>query len=247
MAAGASITGLVLHKARPVAGVVVVLDGSDLPRARLAETHEATTDASGRFRFDDVLPGGEFRLYTRMASPAALGQASIPRDVTAPGIRETLEVGELNLHPGHRVRGRVLLADGRRPEGVLAVLERSTADDAQQQPVDDDGAFAFEGVPSESVVLWFRAAKANYVFGYRLSHQNASLDWLVRAALCGRVDDDLEIAVLLEPGFGSAYVAREFRRQRSLNERIADQRRIECAPLHGIAPEQVSRIGTHAR
>ncbi len=180
-----------------------------------------------------------------MGSPAEQHLASIPRDVTAPGDRQTLEVAELNLHPGHRLRGRVLFADGQRPADVLAVLERSTAGDEQQQPLDANGTFTFEGVPSESVVLWFRTAGANHVSGYRLSPQHYSLDYLLRAALCGRVDDDLELIVLMEPGAATAYVPGEFRRRRRLaptDGRLADQQRIESDPLRGVPPELVTRV-----
>ena len=154
----------------------------------------------------------------------------------APEIGQTLQVGELNLHPGHRVHGRVFFSDAHRPDGVLAVLERSGGEDVQERPLDADGAFAFEGVPSESVVLWFRTAEANLVPGYRLSPQSYSLDYLMRAALCGRVDDDLQLAVLFEPGAAAAYVSSDYHRRRRLapqDTRHSDQQRIESSPLAG--------------
>jgi hypothetical protein len=53
-------------------------------------------------------------------------------------------------------------------------------------------------------VLSFHTTGLNRVHGYRLSSQNLSLDEGRLTALCGRVDEDVELSVLFEPGASPA-------------------------------------------
>ena len=249
LAAGSTITGRVLRKTHPVAGAVVGL-AAFYPQggsAKSLEAHEATTDDVGRFTLHGVQPDVDFHLSTRMNGPAGL--AAISREIISPGEGRTADVGELNLHPTHRLRGQVVLSDGKAiPNGLRVILERAQAADVQETDVDELGRFELRGIPSESVALSFHAGAAGNVPGYRLSPQCYSLDYRWRATLCGRIDDDLDVLALFEPSEGPEYRPGQLRRvvwaQGDL--RGLQQRRVESEPLRGVPGELVSRDASHA-
>ncbi len=267
---GAIVTGRVARKAKGVEGVVVGLTGFAPRGGNFSEAHESITDGEGRFIMHGVQSGADFHLFTRMGSPASENLAAITRDIQAPGDLQTLDIGELNLHPAHRVRGRVVFADssldipnsvrvGPRflplpprlavkrnavPPGIQAVVERPALLDFQKTSVDERGEFAFEGVPSESIVLSFQVPRGGAVPGYQISPQCYSLDYYWRSALCGRVDDDVEIIVLFAPGETSRYSRGKMRQPRRINgdPLSLQQRRIEFEPLRGVPSELLLRL-----
>ena len=244
LAAGSTITGRVLRKTHPVAGAVVGLavfypQGGN---GKSLEAHEATTDDLGRFSMRGVQPDADFHLYTQMNGPAGL--AAISREVVSPGEGRTADVGELNLHPTHRLRGQVVLSDGKAiPNGVRVTLERAHAADVQETEVDELGRFELRGIPSETVALSFHMGAAGNMPGYRLSPQCYSLDYRWRATLCGRIDDDLDVLVLFDPSEGPEYRPGQLRRVVSAqgDSRGLQQRRVESEPLRGVPTELVSR------
>ena len=248
---GAIVTGRVLHRARRIEGVQVGLAGFSRQGRDFFESHQATTDRKGRFVIEGVHPGADFHLFTRMGSPEGQPLAAIPREIESPADRQMLDVGELNLHPAHHLTGRVICSDGKpAPEDLIVTLERTRGDDVQECAVDAHGRFSFDCVPSESVVLSFHTPGEHAVHGYRLSGQSFSLDYMVRATLCGRVDEDLEIVVLFEPGLSAAYIPGQLRRgERSwgADHRFGEQKRIEAAPLRGVPPELISRLEKRAQ
>ncbi len=155
---GTTLTGRVLTGARPAAGVPVRLTGlgGGTTLVEFAGNYDAVTDASGRFTFNHVYPLREFRLFTRMSEQGEVSGVAIPQTVLSGGTGKTLEVGELNLHPTHRVRGRVMLAgSGRHLPRMVVRLERLAAPDTREVEVDEKNSFSFEGVPAESVSLEF--------------------------------------------------------------------------------------------
>ena len=124
----------------------------------------------------------------------------------SPAAGRTLEIGEVNVYPTHRVRGRLILTDQDRPPGhIVAVLERFELRDLLEVLVESDGSFTFEAVPSESVVLSFHSWHQHAVIGYRLSPQNPCLDAVLKCTLCGSVEEDCQLNVLLEPGSSNTY------------------------------------------
>jgi hypothetical protein len=106
------------------------------------------------------------------------------------------------------------------------------------------GGFGFGGVPSESVVLSFKVPRVGAIPGYQISRQCYSLDYYWRSALCGRVDDDVEIAVLFEPGETSEYARGKMRQTRHINgdPLSLQQHRIESEPLRGVPNEWLQRL-----
>ena len=106
---GSTITGRVFHKARPAKGVAVALVAIPVavvnrvvvvgqPQTSIAPI-TSTTDAEGRFAFEQVLSDSMYYLYTPIRGMLDENLAAIVREIRSPGGGQTLEFGEVNLHP----------------------------------------------------------------------------------------------------------------------------------------------------
>ena len=95
---------------------------------------------------------------------------------------------------GHRIKGRVLLSDGKAlPPKTRLVISREDAWDVQRVFLDQEGRFEISGLPTERYSLNVS------VRGYRLSPKNHSLDAQNRRLL-GTIDQDIDtLKILLEP------------------------------------------------
>jgi hypothetical protein len=115
-------------------------------------------------------------------------------DLTTSAERTVLDVGDLEVRPGFRVSGKVVLGDGREsPPHTRLTVSRESVSDPQEVALREDGSFDLSGVPGEVVSLSVR------VPGYRLSKKNASLVPIRETHLLGRVQGDVSLTVLLEP------------------------------------------------
>lgn len=105
-------------------------------------------------------------------------------------------MGDLPVARGSRVRGRVLLADGKPlPPGTRLLVSREEAWDSRLVELGPDGRFAMAGLPAERYRL------AVSVPGYRVSPANRSVDPDVPGSLLGTIDRDVDsLAIQLEPG-----------------------------------------------
>jgi hypothetical protein len=150
---GASLTGRVLHNARAVEGVAIGVSGVSL-RGEMIGPYQSVTDRDGRFAIEHVN-----RLFARMESLVADNLAAVTQQVRSGVNGQSVEVGELNLHPAHRVHGRIMMADGQGvPANTRAVIERIRAADLQETAVDAKGHFSFQEIPSEQVALSFHTS-----------------------------------------------------------------------------------------
>jgi hypothetical protein len=175
--AGTTVSGRVLKNARPVEGVQLGLVERSSSATNVDTICEATSDRDGRFTIEHVGPNRDYCLYTKMASVARQNLAAIKRDFRSGRDGQMTEVAEVNLHPAHRVRARLVFSDepDHTPD-VCVVLSRASIPDSQDVDPDKDGTFVFEGVPSESIVLSLHTFGLRWVHGYRLSPQHDSLD-----------------------------------------------------------------------
>jgi hypothetical protein len=167
----------------------------------LAVAEETFTDSEGRFVLCRARANADYFVFTPMAPLAAANLSAVGREVRTGNPGSAVELGEISMHPAHRVHGVLSFkgAPSKRPQ-VRAVLGRWTMPDAQEVIVSETGEFTFQGVPSEPIALTFHENGRTMIEGYRLATQNVSLDYLSLQELHGRVDDDLDLTVLLEPG-----------------------------------------------
>src|SRR5262249_35871318 len=130
----------------------------------------AATDEKGVFQITNVPPGDSLVLYGLMSSMSAHG-AVRARAVSTGKSGSVSDVGDLQLTPGHKLSGRLVLADGKPvPTGTRILLSREEAWDSAQATADKEGHFGFAGLPSE---LYSLGVKVN---GYHLSPKNVSID-----------------------------------------------------------------------
>ncbi len=240
---GTTVSGRVLHQARPVSGVVVALTPADPTAPRnVIGAYEATSDDDGQFTFHNVHPKMTFRLYTRMESLRERNLAAITRQVRSPMEGQAVETGELNLHPAHVIHGRVAThTDELPPPGTRIIVERIDLLDAQSTTVDSQGYFELRGLPSEPVALSIEMPQ------YKLSPLNKSLDTAHGAALVGRVDEDLCSIVLVHQGTPPPRIAhRYYYRHDGSVRRVAEdlqQQQLLTKPLVGLPPAIAARLG----
>lgn len=123
---------------------------------------------------------GEWYLYARMQSLAGRGAGAAVECATRRD-GEVVDIGELQVQPGYRLRGCVVLRDGKAVgDGMRMTLARDAIPgDDQTVLVGTDGRFEFAGVPAERVSL------APSVKGYALSLGRSSTGIL----MAGDVND----------------------------------------------------------
>jgi hypothetical protein len=191
--AGASVTGRVVKDGQPVPGIALGISPQDRRAGSYVGHFETETDADGRFSLSNIPAKTDYFFYGAIAS--ASGRDVMPtRRLYVGADGTTTDVGEIAIaSTGHRLRGRIELADGGElPEGVLIRLGRDSVPDSVVVKVGPAGTFEFTGVPTEVVNLSVR------VPGYAISSKNGSFDISGRRLL-GRIEHDkLDLVVLLE-------------------------------------------------
>lgn len=183
---------------------------------------QAATDAQGVFQIRNVPSQDTLALYGLMSSLREHGAVGV-REVRTGKNGSVADVGDLEVRAGHKLSGRVVLADGKVvPAGTRVLLGRDEAWDTQQAVVDKEGRFTLTGLPAE------RYSLSVNVRGYHLSPKNAGLDLLNGFQLVGIVREDIEeLSLLLEPG-------PEPNRQPNFDAKsVEEYRRRREAPLRG--------------
>jgi hypothetical protein len=163
------------------------------PEARIA------TQSDGRFEFANVAVPNNWFLYAKMDSIASKG-ATVPVSChTIDG--DDIDVGDIHVMPGRRVRGRVILTDGKRiADGMQIRIDSQEAWDSQAVSLRPDGRFEFQNVPTGDYSL------SASVEGYHMSIRNPNLS---RRTIDGRIASDLDnFTILLDPGKGAFGIGR---------------------------------------
>jgi len=225
MTEGATVTGRAVKDGKPMPGIgigLVSVDKSD----NFTGNYDTFTDAEGNFRFFNVPPYQIYFVYSLLEKSAG--------DFVAPATRVRVgadgsikEIGDLPLLKGARVKGKIQLSDGNPvPPKVKINLGRNGAWDWKLVTVAADGTFETTGVPVEEYSLGVG------VPGYKISGKNKSLDWLNGGSLVGRIDGDLFLTILLEPG---KFQQPDFRANGNFGPHLQPYDK----PLEGIVPESL--------
>ncbi len=132
MTEGASISGRVLHQDRGLSNIVVGISGKERSVDEYAGHFEVATGPGGHFLFVNVPPETEYVLYGTMNSLRDVG--SIPVQTVRSGKdSEKTDVGNLVPVAGHRLAGKVILADGvPLPDNTRLLVSREEAWDSLQ-------------------------------------------------------------------------------------------------------------------
>jgi hypothetical protein len=195
------VTGRVLFERQPVEGAAVGLVWTKRTNLDFSGPWEALTAADGTFSIPSVSAHQPIFIYGKIAGIKDKG--SLKRiELTTGENATTLSAGDLAIGRAYRVDGRITLSDGKAlPAESRIYLSRQGVSDSQSVGLQVDGRFEFTGVPEEVIALSVIPGKSQLVaeFQYHLSDKNRSFD-PSRQTLRGKVDDDLTINILMEPG-----------------------------------------------
>ena len=195
MTAGATVIGRIVREGKPVAGVSVGLVQATGVRRRFLGGTAIGTDEQGKFTFLNVHPDEDYFVYGVMESFKD-GTAVAAQVLRVGGEGATTDAGDLAVVPGHRIRGQVILADGKAvPPKTRLMVSRQHAWDSRRVELDPSGRFEVAGLPTE------RYSLSVSLRGYHLSRKNHSIDSQNPYVLLGTIDQDIDtLKILLEPG-----------------------------------------------
>ncbi len=161
---GAVIRGRLVEDGKPVAGAELGLAGRQRGWGAnlkiIGDPYQEVrigTQADGTFAITNVPAPGKWYLYPKMDSVAKRGAAR-PIEVATAKDLEEIELGDIPLKPGHRLRGKVVLNDGQPLAAGMRVFitpgcrncmpgyESFSIQDSQTVTLGADGAFEFTGL-----------------------------------------------------------------------------------------------------
>jgi hypothetical protein len=219
---GVTITGRVVKDGQPLSDVGMGLVQVNRNVIGYLGHFEFGTDRDGRFAFANIPPTQSWSIYGLMDS--LKGSGSIPvRNVKTQEHGSRLDLGDIEVGPGYRLTGRLVLADGKRVSSDTRVLlSRDGAWDSQTSTIGPDGEFSFTGLPPERVIL------STHLRGYHPSRKNASFDLLNPFQLLGMIKGDVaDLRFLLDPDPGPGF-------PRLSREEMAEYQRRRNSPLRGF-------------
>ena len=153
VAEGAILRGRLVENGKPVGGAEVgliarqrsmraelVLNGSPYEEMRVG------TQPDGRFVIAGVPIPVEWYVYGKMGSIASRGAAS-PVECDTKADNQEVDVGDIQIKPGYRLRGKVVLSDGKPiPDGMRAFIGENRTDDSQTAALGPGGNIQFAGL-----------------------------------------------------------------------------------------------------
>ncbi len=127
------------------------------------------TQEDGTFIFTNVPIPVEYYVYGKMESISKRG-ATEPMECATKIDGEDVNVGDIEINPGFRLRGKVTLSDGIPiPEGMRVTISADRAWDSQTAFLQPDGSFEFSSLAPEKYQV-FASVK-----GYRAPEWNNTM------------------------------------------------------------------------
>jgi protocatechuate 3,4-dioxygenase beta subunit len=188
---GATIRGRLVQFGKPVPDAEIGLKNKECGMGEHFPESRIGTHADGTFLFANLPAHNEWFVFGKMNSLSDRG-ATIPVSCRTSHDDEIVDVGDIRIQPGHRIRGRVVLTDRKSiADGMRMNISSTESSDSQTVPLPPDGRFEFRNVPTSEYSL-FPSVK-----GYHLSDKNPNLSWVIE----GRIDSDIDdFIILLDPG-----------------------------------------------
>jgi protocatechuate 3,4-dioxygenase beta subunit len=151
---GAVIRGRLVADGKPVGGAEIGLiarerggfgSSLDIDGNRYGEMRVGTQE-DGSFAITNVPSPVEWYVYGKMESLGSRG-ATEPVISATTRDKEQVDVGDIQLKQGHRLRGQVILSDGKPiPNGMRMLINSNRAWDTQTAILRFDGHFEFVGL-----------------------------------------------------------------------------------------------------
>jgi protocatechuate 3,4-dioxygenase beta subunit len=112
------------------------------------------TRKDGTFAITSVPAPEQWILFAKMESLASKG-ATEPVAIWTEGNREDVNLGDVLVRPGYRLRGQVVLSDGSAvANGMRASIAYDQTQDVQTMVLPADGRFTFEGLAPGKYTVW---------------------------------------------------------------------------------------------
>jgi hypothetical protein len=174
---GSVIRGRMVRDGKPVGGAEVGL----IARQRAWGGHlkligfpyseiRVGTQPDGTFTITNVPPGVEWYVYGRMGS-IPNGDAVPILECATKGDGDEVNIGDLPVGPGRRLRGRVILADGKPvASGMRVTIGSDRAFDSQTALLQLDGKFEFSGLRDDGYTVF------TSIRGYEQGNEKLTID-----------------------------------------------------------------------
>jgi hypothetical protein len=146
---GATVRGRLMANGKPVANAELGLITHERRSGTMyAEVLIGTKD-DGTFAITNVPPGRIWMIYPKMESVAARGIGTQAKPLETKDDGQDIDVGDIELHAAHTLKGRVVLSDGKPiPPGMHVSVGADQAWDNQMVEIAADGSFEFHGLPA---------------------------------------------------------------------------------------------------
>lgn len=190
---GAVIRGRLMDHGKPMAGAEVGLSprhhggfrqdlkiyGDPYREIRIS------TQEDGSFVIPNVPAPVDWYIYGKMESIAALGATPLVECATKRD-KDEVDVGDIQIEPGHYLRGKITLSDGAAvAEGMRVNIGFARSFDKQTVTIGRDGSFEFTGLATGEYVIF------TSVSGYEMPGD---------APLMKTIDRDIDdVAIVLDP------------------------------------------------
>ena len=230
---GVTVAGRVIRDGKPVPRLTMGLTQAQPGNDSHSIFLETPTDDAGRFRFEHAFVDGGAIVGCQTGGLRG-GGALLPRSFRTGPEGTTVDLGDFEVVPGHKLAGRVVFADGKAVPSrtkVLAIARGGTG--AIPCPVDvTTGRFEAVGLPvgEVEVVVQFPDNRGWLPAGYRLAPTMKCVDPLNPYRIIGRLDRDVrDLIIRFEPGEAP---------QMSLDPgRLADFKEAEAGTIEGAPPD----------
>lgn len=155
LARGATIRGRLMESGKPVGnaeiGLIAQARGGFGPHLTMVGNPYSElrvgTQEDGSFALTNVPVQTNWYVYAKMESVASRG-ATQPKVCATTRPEEIANVGDIQLRPGYRLEGKVLLSDGKSvPEGMRVIISSQRVLDSQTALLDKGGHFTFFSLP----------------------------------------------------------------------------------------------------
>jgi len=192
LADGVSVSGRVVRDGRPASGIALGLVQLDRSAESFVPQDTIGTNEQGEFLFTNVPASQDYALFAMSETTAPLALQPALVTVGEPGPVQRLP--DLELVPGHTLRGKVVVRGSRKlPSSVQLSVFRSLGKDALRVRVGSDGTFVVPGLATESLRLRCSAS------GYRVGEASTGYLGDDLRSLRVAITKDTDVVIWLEP------------------------------------------------
>ncbi len=150
---GAVVRGRLVQNGKPVGdaelGLIARERGMGAELKMFGSPYEEIrigTQADGTFVITNVPVPVDWYVYGKMESIVSRG-GTVPLECATKRDEEDVNVGDIEIRPGYRLRGKVVLSDGKAiAPGMSVILSSARAFDSQKAALQADGSFEFAGL-----------------------------------------------------------------------------------------------------